>query len=67
MSEFDDIYDAFKKIFPYPWLIFTLFAISVILTVVYIILSLRIMKQENEEKGKQQSQPQQKSDSKKNK
>lgn len=67
MSDFDDIYDAFKRIFPYPWLIFTLFAISVILTVIYIILSLRIMKQENEEKGKQQLQPQQKNDNKKNK
>lgn len=67
MSDFDDIYDAFKRIFPYPWLIFTLFAISVILTVIYIILSLRIMKQENEEKGKQQLQPQQKNNNKKNK
>lgn len=67
MSEFDDIYDAFKKIFPYPWLIFTLFAISFLLTLLYIILSLRIMRQENEEKGKQQSQSEPKNDTKKNK
>lgn len=48
----NDIISILNRIFPYPKVILSLFLISLFLTILYIYLSLKIIKQENEEKAK---------------
>lgn len=67
----NDIISILNRIFPYPKVILSLFLISLFLTILYIYLSLKIIKQENEEKAKNakkmQNEIENKKDNKKDK
>lgn len=61
----NDIISILNRIFPYPKVILSLFLISLFLTILYIYLSLKIIKQENEEKAKNTIKMQNEIDNKK--